>query len=355
MNMDMLDMSVSSGRSRRTDFLPPRVSIFHCDGETIEAEDAVVYGNNNVVKGKNSTVIGDLNTVSGESSRVTGSGNVVTGANATVNGDKNTIYGDNAVVNGANNYICGRNPTVNGEDNIDAWEEVLPVPDVEEQQQQQQQTQSGGRRAVAAKQWTAPKAQPNWIQDVVRSSIQGNTQRVRAQSTRARAQTKRAQAQTKRAQAQIKRGCVRKVVTRRVTSASPGTIVSTDGGNVFINGLEISGMGVGDGPPSFSTSTGESLYHQIFGGARASASASAGKESLHDALTSLKERDRALDDDAEERVQCTICFANYKCVAFTPCGHAETCVECALKMVKGVGLECPICKEDVDKVAFVRM
>lgn len=137
----------------------------------------------------------------------------------------------------------------------------------------------------------------------------------------------------------------------------------TNSGNVFIDGVEVSTAdAITARPPPggslyaqvFATAPGVSLYNQVFGRA-AAAAAPAEKESLHDALTTMRERDRTLDDDAEDRVQCIICCERQKCVALVPCGHVEVCVACALELVKGSELECPVCKEEVEKVAFARV
>jgi hypothetical protein len=90
--------------------------------------------------------------------------------------------------------------------------------------------------------------------------------------------------------------------------------------------------------------------------ASSSSSAAGAAKTLREILDGMLDGDRKLDDDAEERVQCVICFDRVKCIALDPCGHVETCARCTLELVKDdKEIECPICKEKAGKVAFARV
>ena len=67
-------------------------------------------------------------------------------------------------------------------------------------------------------------------------------------------------------------------------------------------------------------------------GAKAEASAEAGKRRK-------VEREA---DEAKQRLECDVCFANKKSVVFVPCMHLSTCGECAEKVE-----ECPSCREPI--------
>ena len=87
-----------------------------------------------------------------------------------------------------------------------------------------------------------------------------------------------------------------------------------------------------------------------------SSSAAAPVKTLREILVGMLARDRTLAADSEDRVQCVVCFDRIKCIALDPCGHVETCAECTLALVKDDKvIECPICKEKVNKVAFARV
>ena len=46
--------------------------------------------------------------------------------------------------------------------------------------------------------------------------------------------------------------------------------------------------------------------------------------------------------DMEEARACKICMDHYVCIAFVPCGHLVTCMECASKC-----LNCPMCRKPI--------
>lgn len=59
----------------------------------------------------------------------------------------------------------------------------------------------------------------------------------------------------------------------------------------------------------------------------------------------LEEENRRLQQSVEppnERLECKICFASSLQVAFLPCGHVATCVQCGARFDR-----CPLCKEVV--------
>jgi hypothetical protein len=67
-------------------------------------------------------------------------------------------------------------------------------------------------------------------------------------------------------------------------------------------------------------------------------------------ITLEKKDDSKADHDKE---QCAICYENKKCVLYTPCNHVASCNNCAQQILAKTKVECPLCRESIQKLTHI--
>lgn len=392
---------------------------YHCNGQEVTEVNATVYGNQNRVSGQRAIVIGDENNVSGLSANVTGDRNIVTGVSSAVFGDGNTVTGGYATVTGNENFVSGKTAVIVGDGNTvsgegasvngdrnttsgtgvvirgDDWTVSGPTPTVHganniiterdapalastRRQQACGPRLIGGRRAVAAgpggrpARWRPPPLRTPEASDFSPTPRERHPYGVFAREGGERpsssAPSQRIDGATFTGVAKHRPRVVRMTPTSAVITGGDGVGMRL----VFIGNsmsTQLCGIEVPPGTTIDSATSTEngtivtgadaSLLDDLvktYGDSSSSSSAAAPVKTLREILVGMLDRDRTLDTDSEDRVQCVVCFDRIKCIALDPCGHVETCAECTLALVKDDKvIECPICKEKVNKVAFARV
>lgn len=309
--------------------------VYCCDDDVIEVDGAEVHGNNNTVSGARSAVIGNGNRVTGDACTITGDTNIVSGCDAVVRGHNNMVMGNGVIVHGTSNTITGNAREIVGANNVVEPDAAPPATPAD-----------------------APPVNPFAGFHTGRSPAVPPSPGVH--------------------------------VTHPVVPQPPPHTTTADappvnpfagfhiGGSLENTPTTQSFRYLGDRPPrqgfqflpaSMPVHSAAASPHILQSFQFPSSLLSAGLPPRHTApsvvaadglnavLAGMKTRDRVLDADADERVQCIICCARFKCVALDPCGHVEMCAECALTLVttSGSAVKCPICKVAVRNVAFARV
>jgi hypothetical protein len=367
------------------------MTVVHAEGKTFHEDRLSVYGNNNTVSGSRCNVIGDKNTVTGTFSNVTGDNNVVRGSFCTVEGRNNDVRGSFCTVEGRSNDVRGSFCKARGTDNYCAGTGS--------------KTMGSGDSAPPSlvDNLVGLAANPTTVNISLGSVTGTHAQAVSTGTTVATYSDDIPPPPPRRRGGGLRiggsvgaigvgaRGFVVSQRDRRSTAAALGVssagvsktprasrlsrtslylqgpavnkiVRSSSGTRTTLNGVELPpGTSIGS---QISTSSGtiidgidSAIADQIiekYGDDTEQQQQQQQRKTLKQVLETLEGKDRPEEDDDK---QCIVCCEQKKCVALIPCGHTETCVKCALELVKdgGVNLTCTVCSGETKTVAFVRI